>query len=272
MAGRRAAPPCPKPARGGIRCKSRKCPGCGVLWAGDTRRKLLVNVESYGGPVAMITATAPGRDQLPDMEATARWNSTAASRWRAWHRTARAQAERGTGTKPTMLAWSWEYQRRGALHKHVLLGMKSAPERRAAHAYALALEATGWIYGFGFVSDSGRGGGWRQRGLKSLPCETAGRYVAKYLTPLGDDGKPAISETARRPDVPPLVVYVAAALTAQTGCTMRWLRWVRHAWVLGVDPWTGEVVDPGIELDDDQAAMLGTIARAQAGEPAPGGT
>jgi hypothetical protein len=67
--------------------------------------------------------------------------------------------------------------------------------------------------------------------------------VAKYLSPLDAAGKPTLSETVTRPDVPPLVAYVSRTLTAETGVTMRYLRWRRRAWVLRLDPDTGETWD-----------------------------
>jgi hypothetical protein len=219
-----------------------------VLWAGDTRKRLLVNIASYGGDVAIVTITAPGAARLPDARAMMRWNSTAASRWRSLHRAAAQVARRRHG-RLTLLAWTWEYQRRGALHKHAVMGVQTAAELAAAHTYANALSELAGTYDFGFV-DRGRAHGGK-RSLEIIPAGRASRYVAKYLSPLDSAGKPTLSETVTRDDVPPLVAYVSRTLTTSTGCTMRFLRHVRLCWVLGIDPRTGEVLRASLGLHEE---------------------
>lgn len=255
------ASPCPKPRPGGHRCKSRRCPSCGVLWAGDTRRRLLANISAYDGPVALVTVTAPGKARLPNREAMWRWNTTAPARWRELHRAAAQIARRKHG-KLTLLAWTWEYQRRGALHKHPVLGVKTARELAAAHTYVQALHDLAGVYGFGFV-DRGRAHGGK-RSLEVIPAERAGRYVAKYLSPLDAAGKPTMSETVTRPDVPPLVAYVSRTLTLQTGVTMRYLRWCRLAFVLGIHPDTGELTRP-VVLDLHEELSTGAAPASPRG-------
>lgn len=229
-----------------------------MLWAGDTRKRLLVNVEAYGGDVVLVSVTAPGRDVLPwdgdriECGARERWNRRAPDNWRKLHRAAAQRAKRKHGTL-TLLAWSWEYQRRGALHKHVILGVKTAAELAAAHEYVQALDELRHVHGFGYV-DRGRkkkGGG---RALEVVPAIRAARYVAKYLAKRGDDGALVISETVTSQDVPPLVVYVARAMTTQTGITMRYLRRWRLVHVLGHDPATGETAT---------SIFIGTYLRLQ---------
>jgi hypothetical protein len=222
-----------------------------VLWAGDTRVRVLSNTESYGGSVSLITVTAPGRDVLPGPEAMHRWNSTAPGRWRKLNRAASQETLRRCGRRPSLLVWTWEYQRRGALHKHLVVGVETAAELAAAHVYVQALHRLASEYGFGFVDRGRRTGG--RRCLEVIPARRAGRYVAKYLSPLDSNGKPTMSETVTRPDVPPLVVYVARSLTSKTGMTMRYLRWRRKAFVLGlppIDPATGELLDSIAERGD----------------------
>lgn len=235
---------CPRPRAGGHRCRSRRCPSCGVLWAGDTRKRLLVNVEAYGGDVALVTVTAPGTEQLPDTAAMRRWNASAPVRWRSLHRAAAQIARRRHGAF-TLLTWTWEYQRRGALHKHLIVGVATARERAAAQTYVNALSDLRTQYGFGFV-DRGKAHGGR-RSLELIPATRAARYVAKYLAPLDGTGKAAISETVLREDVPPMVVYVSRKLTSSTGCTMRRLRHVRRCYMLRVDPDTGETLSSLVE-------------------------
>jgi hypothetical protein len=214
-----------------------------VLWAGDTRVRILQNTEAYGGDVVLVTITAPGDDRLPrDCDgnvlqvAREAWNRSAPDRWRRLHRAAAERARRRHG-RFSLVAWSWEYQRRGALHKHLILGVATARELAAAHTYVQALDELRHRHDFGFV-DRGRkhrGG----RSLEVIPAVRAGRYVAKYLAKR-QDGRIVLSATVLAADVPPLVVYVARELTGRTGVTMRSLRWRRHVHVMGYDPRTGE--------------------------------
>lgn len=216
-----------------------------MLWAGDTRVRILQNVESYGGAVAMVSITAPGQDRLPwgddgriERRARVRWNSAAPENWRRLHRAASQRARRA-GHKLTVLCWVWEYQRRGALHKHVLLGVETAAELAGAIEYVDGLDRLRHAHDFGFV-DRGRRRRGEGRRLEVRGAQHAGRYVAKYLAKRVD-GVMVLSETVMAEDVPPLVAYVSRALTGETGVTMRALRWRRHVHVLGFDPHTGEV-------------------------------
>ena len=241
---------CTRPRAGGRRCRSRsKCLTCGTLWAGDTRRKLLANVTAYDGAVSIITITAPGADVLPWDESGRRirsaeryrWNRSAPARWRALHRAASQIARRRAG-KFSMLARTWEYQARGALHVHVLTGVETAAEMSGANIYAQALTELAPAYGFGYVDRGKSTNGVRH--LEVIPAARAARYVAKYLSPLSAEGKPMLSETVTQPDVPGHVAHVSTKLTLKTGVTMRYLRWCRHAHFLGIDPRTGEVLQP----------------------------
>lgn len=166
------------------------------------------------------------------------WNLGAPARWRRLHQAARQAAIRD-GHKVTVISRTWEYQRRGALHVHVVLGVASARELAGAHAYAQQLADRRGRHDFGFVDRGRRTGG--RRALEVVPAERAARYVAKYLSPLDREGKPTLSATVTQRDVPPQVVYVSRDLTSKTGVTMRYLRWCRLAAFLGVDPRTGEI-------------------------------
>jgi hypothetical protein len=229
---------CPHPRPGGGRCRSRKCDVCGQLWAGDTRVRLLANINAYGGDVALITITAPGADVLPwadDSRCTVvpaaryRWNRSAPDRWRTLHQRSAQHVRRRAGAF-TVLAREWEYQRRGVLHMHVVVGMATPIERHRAHLYVQALDRRRELHGFGYV-DRGKRGRDRKRTLEVVPAGHAAAYLAKYLAPSGA-GKKALSETVREPDVPRLVVYVSRGLTGKTGVTMRNLRIRRLAFVL----------------------------------------
>lgn len=207
-----------------------------MLWAGDQRKKLLVNVASYGGDVALVTVTAPGRNVLPydgpmvERSARYRWNRDAPARWRALHRAASQIARRRHG-RFALIAATWEYQQRGVLHRHVIVGCRTAAERAAADTYAHALHELREQFGFGFVDRGRKHGG--KRTLELVPADRAGRYVAKYLSPLdATTGKPTISATVREPDVPPHVAHVSVKLTQTTGVTMRSLRAMRLRFVL----------------------------------------
>lgn len=216
--------------------------------------------------MALVTVTAPGRDVLPYdgdtgrvvAESRYRWNRDAPQRWRALHRAAAQVARRRHG-RFSMVCATWEYQRRGVLHRHVVIGVASARERAAADTYANALHELRQEHGFGFV-DRGRAHGGK-RTLEVIPATRAARYVAKYLSPLDAAGKPTMSSTVVEPDVPPHVAHVSVRLTGLTGITMRSLRLRRQLWVVarqeGVDlhafplivtPRVAEILKRGVPL------------------------
>jgi hypothetical protein len=215
-----------------VRCKSRRCPSCGQLWAGDTRKLLVANLDSYGGPVKLATVTAPGREKLrhdPDGNVSWAsaywWNKQVPHHWRGYYQEAQQHVHRELGRRALVLAWVWQYQRRGVLHKHLILGVATASDRRAADRLVYWLDRLRSKHGFGFV-DRGR---WdykrRRRDLREMTGQHAGRYAAKYLVQRDNEtGRYAVSETVTHDDVPPRIVYVKQTLTAATGVTMRGLR------------------------------------------------
>jgi hypothetical protein len=233
-------PDCTRPREGGGCCKRRTCPRHAVLWAGDTRRKLLVNVDHYGGDVALVTVTAPGRDQLFDAYSTRAWNDDAPRRWTLLHRAARQRAVRRHGVLAN-LAGAWEEQQRGALHRHQVLGARTARERAAAHTYALALDELRHKYGFGFVDGGTKGPQWRKQGLPTRPAGTGARYLAKYVAKLDDRGQAHVHGFA---ELPRQITWVTPRLSRSTGCTMRTLRLARVFHMRGIqaDPFTGETL------------------------------
>lgn len=229
------------------RCYSRRCPSCGVLWAGDQRVKLLRNIQAYDGDGALVTVTAPGKDVLPFGEdgrtvqkaAARRWNKAATQEARKLRRKATQRADRlhrkngGDGWR--RLASTWEFQKRGVLHFHDVVPMGSALDRIASQLYADTLAEMAPAHGFGFV-DRGRrhraGTSWSTRRLEVVPKERLSRYVAKYIAGVKADGKLALSETVRHGDVPPHVTHVSRRLTGRTRCTMRTLRLHRRAYMV----------------------------------------
>jgi hypothetical protein len=239
MGSRKPAPvgSCPNPVEveldGGrkafVRCKSRRCESCGQLWAGDQVKRLVANLESYSGPMVMGSLTAPGSDVLGSPAQQEAWNQAAPTHWRLLQAQVQQLVRRDCGEAANVLCWVWEYQRRGALHKHFVLGVGTARERHAAMLYLRYMDQLRAGYGFGFM-DRGR---WcpttRRRTLREMTGLHAGRYLAKYLAKRDrSTGRPMVSETVLHRDVPPLVVYVTRRLTAVTGVTMRSLREWRY--------------------------------------------
>jgi hypothetical protein len=256
---------CPTP-RNGHPCKSRRCPHCSVLWAGDWRISLFANFDAYSGPVQLVTITAPGQDALPwdrsrcthpegtpcggksgcaiDTEAAAAWNSEAPANWSRMHRAA-AQRCRRRGMRLDVLGYVWQLQQRGALHLHVVVGLKTWANRHAARQYQLRLAAIATDYGFGFVDTK-----W-----SSAHGERVAAYVSSYLI-VGHGKEGAVQAVVEMLNAPPRIVYVARKLTNVTGLTMRQLRRRRYLWRLWqakllaqcdehlVDVLTGEIVAP----------------------------
>lgn len=256
------------------RCRNRRCPSCGILWAGDTRVKLLRNIDAYAGDVALITITAPGEDfgliwdsdtcdHDPERpcsgkngcrvhpDAAHQWNKAAPGNWSALHKRAQSRARRAAkragGDGFRLVAKTWEYQRRGVLHLHLVVGMTTPTERLAALVYIAALDELRELYCFGYVDRGPKAppahGEWtkllkpdRRGGRPRMPRVIergrAANYLAKYVAGSKTDGTLALTETVRHRDVPGHVIYVGRQLTAQTNCTMRTLREHRHAYTL----------------------------------------
>src|SRR4051794_32523295 len=224
---------CPTP-RNGHPCKSRRCPHCSVLWAGDWRISLFANWDSYGGQVQLVTITAPGAGDLPwdeslcshpagagcsarhgcvvQADALADWNAQAPGSWSRLHR-ASAQRCRRKGMQLHVLGYVWQLQRRGALHLHVVLGIKTPAARHAARAYQLRLAETATSYGFGFVD----------RKWSSAEGQRVAAYLSSYLI-TGTGRRAAVQEVVQSAQAPARPVYMARRLTSRTGLTMRQLR------------------------------------------------
>jgi hypothetical protein len=261
---------CPTP-RNGHPCHGRRCPECGRLWAGDWRISLHANWESYDGQVQLVTVTAPGADVLPwdtaqcdhpanvncsgrlgctiEAGALEAWNGEAQANWTRMHRTIAQKVRRKHPRQLHVLGYVWQLQKRGALHIHVVLGLKTPVNRHAARLYQLELAAASHRYGFGNVD----------RKMSSAHGHRVAAYLSSYLI-VGKGGKASVQEAVSSPQAPPRIVYMARFLTQATGLTMRQLRRRRFLWRLWqqrqlalvdehlVDVFTGEVVAPSSVL------------------------
>jgi hypothetical protein len=193
----------------------------------------VANLAAYPGAMLMGSITAPGNDVLCSLTHIEVWNEQAPVNWRLLNAEVQKRVRAELGIAATLLAWVWEKQRRGALHKHFVLGVATARERHAAHRYLAIMDQLRGFYGFGFM-DRGK---WdqkrRRRSLRELSGLHAGRYVAKYLAKRDEHGDLAVAEMVLHRDVPPLVVYIGRRLTKVTGVTMRTLREARLRFVTG---------------------------------------
>lgn len=239
-----APSPCPNPRKltrwgveSHVRCGRRGCGSCGVLWLRDTSIRTLAAVQAHAAPVALVTVTAPGADVLPwddsgrrvDARAAADWNRDAPANWTWLHRAAARDARRVAsdwGVCWRLLVKSWEYQKRGVLHLHLLVPCATRGEFEASSRYVAHLAENAHAYGFGFV-DRGKlpesGGRRSARQLTPVDAHRAAAYVSGYLASTGA-GKGGVAEVAQKQGVPGAVVYCAQALTQRSGVTMRSLR------------------------------------------------
>jgi hypothetical protein len=242
-----------------MRCKSRRCPSCGILWAGDSRTRILTNlVDGYGGSVDLVTITAPGRAALETDDAgqvlehvAHAWNETAPAQWSHMWRRLSGQMKTKLKLAPNLLTYSRAYQDRGMLHVHLVFGTETPAERWAVRKLVQLLKSPGqggksqsylvartgpgrhdseirWVrcgwaskWGFGFVDHQ------RSRGLGAKALAS---YLAKYICKIGKSGTPELAETVAHPDVPKRPLYIARTCTARTRCTMRNLRLRRYFW------------------------------------------
>lgn len=255
---------CPTP-RSGHACKSKRCPVCGLLWAGDWRVVVFRNWESYDGQVQLVTLTAPGEELLPwdrdhcthddDVECSGGrgcrvqrehawlWNTLAPKRWTKLHRRVSQWVRRKWGPHLEILGYVWQYQKRGALHLHVVVGLRTPIARHCAHKYQERLAEVAHEYGFGFVD----------RKWSSARGQRVAAYLTSYLLK-GHGERAQVQETVLHTDAPGRLVYVSRQLTTRTHVTMRAQRRRRHLFVirrrveageLWIDQATGELVPRG---------------------------
>jgi len=123
------------------------------------------------------------------------------------------------GFSSPLLAYVWEFQKRGVLHQHLVSAFSTPEELAASRAYQAELVRLSGVYLFGRVDSEER----------PRSVERAADYLARYLVRGGRGSKPSIQETVTRPDAPKLVAYVAAWLTVATMITMGYLREKRQA-------------------------------------------
>lgn len=220
-----------------VGCGVRSCEGCGELWLGDTRVKVLAAAQALRGCVAIVTITAPGQDVLPFYSGTRlvrygdrkAWNDSAPERWSKLHagaaRVVRRRAK-DLGVKWRLLVKTWEFQKRGVLHLHLLVPAWSPQQLELGNLYVEELVKRAERAGFGFV-DRGKlvNGGRRESARELSPVEPhrAAAYVASYFAS-GGAGKGGIQEVAKAQGVPGAIVYVTPVLTQKTGVTMRTLK------------------------------------------------
>lgn len=254
---------CPMPRTVRIRdevyeqpCAYRYCPVCGLRWQGDQRVTAVAASEHLGGAAGLLTVTGPGGDYFdrlarsmggPKKYAVWSWNRTARRRWRRLHlwasRPLRAWArEHAPGWR--VLFRSWEYQRRGVLHLHLVVPYGTPAERRVTDLYVENLHRAARNYGFGYVmgGDTAKRPRWdRVPRVKPADGPAAARYVCKYVAATGA-GKEGMADVAKRTATRGSVLYISPTLTRASGVNMTGLRNRRRIWARFRDE-DGEVED-----------------------------
>lgn len=237
-------------------CKRRDCARCGVTWAKAWETVIGENTAHYNGSVMLLSITAPGQDRLPwscdrdhvhsgkrgcrvKDDAADMWAAEAPGNWRALRDAARLATKRALGVAPTILSRVWEPQKRGVPHLHVVLGVRTFLERRAADHFAAEVERLAPEYLFGEQVQL----------TKAMTAREAARYLCGYL--LGRSKKKGtIRENIADPRMPRSLVWSTPALSSLsssprivamreridvaqgTGITIRTLRYAR--WALAV--------------------------------------
>lgn len=254
---------CPDPRKIRVReevyegpCGSRYCPVCGMRWQGDQRVQAVAASEHLGGTVGLLTITGPGgayfaraaAEEGGDTRiAVLRWNRRARREWRRFHlwasRPLREWArEHAPGWR--VLYRSWEFQKRGVLHLHLVVPYGTPTERRVTDLYVENLHLGAQAHGFGYVmgGDTGRRPRW-DRIPRVKPADGAGaaRYVCKYVAATGA-GKEGMVHVAKRTATRGSVLYISPTLTTRSGINMTKLRARRRIWARFRDE-AGEVPD-----------------------------
>jgi len=243
------------------RCRRRRCRSYAPTWVRDVEQVLFRAMEAYDRLHAAVPidvrkvklgmVTAPGADVLPwdeerckvpvvhthsgalrcecEKRAADGWNLRCSREWTRLHARCAQRVERRLGYRPYMVLRAFEYQWRGVLHVHPVLGYSTARERAAADAYLAELEKLAPEYGFGWKS----GGG-----AKVIPAGAAAAYASAYCVgkSSGHGGKRKLTtqewvtdETAVIPNRP---YWVRPDLMQASGYSMRTCRLRRWAWCL----------------------------------------
>jgi hypothetical protein len=250
-------------------CKRRYCPRCGQVWARSWGTVSRVNLAKYGGPVALVSITAPGADRLPwactrehehsgpkgcriEAEAADAWAEQARANWKKLRDAARLATVRALGVKPALLERVWEPQKRGVPHLHVVVGMATPAQRAAAEHFVAGLHRLAPEHDFGFVD----------RKLTSITAADAARYLTSYLVGRDSSKKATIRENIADPRMPRSLVWLTPVLTRETRVTMRNLR--RARWLLAALSGRCDVY-PRVEPEDryDVAAAAVALERVR---------
>jgi hypothetical protein len=240
-------------------CKKRTCAKCGLVWAKDWRVVLFAALKHEGGLVMLSAVTPPGQDLLPydeehcrhrgahvhgkkfgcriDPDALDQWSHDISRRWKRLHNGARNAVKRKHGRCLPLLTRAWEPQARGAAHVHPVFAVPTPADVLLAAAYFEEVARLAPRHGFGFVG--------RKRGVSQqiMAGDRAAAYLSSYFV-TGRGEKATLTENARNPHLPRVLIWVSPRVTRQTGMTMRGRRRCRQLWAvrMGLLPppsWSG---------------------------------
>jgi hypothetical protein len=231
----------------GHSCKKRTCSICGLGWAKDWRVVLFANLKHVGCPVMFSAVTPPGRQRLPyderhcahlgphrhsgqlgcriDPDALAQWSADICRRWKRLHNAARNAVKRRYGRCLPLLLRAWEPQKRGAAHMHPVFALATPDDVRLGAAYFDELARLAPHHDFGFV------GGKLGVSRHIMAGERAAAYLSSYFV-RGRGEKSTLSENARNPHLPRMLIWVNPGVTRETGVTMRSRRRRRQLWAV----------------------------------------
>jgi hypothetical protein len=233
--------------RHGHSCKKRTCEICGLTWAKDWRVVLFANLKHLDCLVMLSAITPPGQDHLPydeahcahlgqhvhgkrlgcriDPDALAQWSRDISKRWKRLHNAARNSVKRRHGRCLPLVMRAWEPQARGAAHVHPVFAVPTPADVLLARAYFEEVGRLAPRHGFGFVG--------RKQGVSQqiMVAERAAAYLSSYFVS-GRGEKATLSENARNPHLPRMLLWLTPSLTRLTGVTMRSRRRCRQLWAV----------------------------------------
>jgi len=228
-------------------CKKRTCPKCGLVWAKDWRVVLFAALKHQGGLVMLSAVTPPGQDLLPydeafcrhrglhvhgkkfgcriDPDALDQWSHDISRRWKRLHNGARNAVKRKHGRCLPLLTRAWEPQARGAAHVHPVFAVPTPKDVILAAAYFDEVARLAPRHGFGFVGQK------RGTSQQIMAADRAAAYLSSYFV-TGSGKKATLTENARNPHLPRVLIWVSPQVTRQTGMTMRSRRTGRQLWAI----------------------------------------